>query len=329
MKLLATIWTKVRTFGVIWPATLLLFVISPLVAPGSLNPAPILSMLPFAAILAMASLGQGIVVQQRGFDLAVPASMSLGALLVTKVANQNDSAILPAVIVALVAVAIGGALSGIAVTKLRITPIVATLGVNALMLGFIQWYSNGFPTGAAPALSDLALQKTLGIPNILILAVAVLVVAGVLSTRTLVGRRLAQVGSNAETLRLIGDRTDLRVIQAYAMAGVCYGLAGIAVAGYTQTPGIFVGDSYLLPTVAAVVLAGNSLSGGQLRVASIGIAALFLSQLNQLVLSIGAPTSAQLLIQSVVLVLAVSGSVVIRRIARARKRTVIEVETGA
>jgi ribose transport system permease protein len=91
------------------------------------------------------------------------------------------------------------------------------------------------------------------------------------------------------------------------MAAVFYGIAGIMLAAYIQTPGIFLGDDYLLPTIAAVVLAGNALTGGQLKIAATAVAALFLTQLNQLVLTIGAPTAVQLLIQSAALVIAVSG----------------------
>jgi ribose transport system permease protein len=135
--------------------------------------------------------------------------------------------------------------------------------------------------------------------------------AGVAS-RTLLGRRLAQVGTSPAALRLVGGRPRLLVVLAYVLAGLFYGIAGIIVAAYTQTPGIFVGDSYLLPSVAAVVLAGNSLTGGQLKVAAIGLSALFLTQLDQLVLSLGAPNSVQLLIQSGVLVVAVSGHLLAR-----------------
>jgi ribose transport system permease protein len=305
-------WLGIRKLGAVWPATALLFILSPVVAPGSLGASAMLSMLPFAAVLALVAMGQALVVQQRGLDLSVAGSISLAAVLVTKVANQDDSKVPLALLVALLAVAVGGALSGLAVTKLGITPIVATLGVNALMLGAVESYSGGFPTGAAESLNTLALGRTLGLPNTLIVAIIVLSLMGVAASRTLLGRRLAQVGTSPTALRLVGGRPALLVVSAYVLAGLFYGCAGIILAAYTQTPGIFVGDSYLLPSVAAVVLAGNSLTGGQLKVAAIGLSALFLTQLDQLVLSLGAPNSVQLLIQSGVLVVAVSGHLLAR-----------------
>jgi ribose transport system permease protein len=295
-----------------------LFLASPLIAPGSVGVSPIMSMLPFAAVLAIAATGQAFVVQQRGLDLSVPGSMSLAALIATKVANQDDGKVVEAVVVAIAAVAVAGLINGLVVTRLRITPIVATLGVNALLLGAVQSYSAGFPTGAAPSLNSLALRKTLGVPNTVLGAGLVLIVLAVVSHRTLFGRRLVQVGTNPHAMRLIGGRVQLLVVAAYVLAAVFYGMAGIGLAAYIQTPGIFLGDDYLLPTIAAVVLAGNALTGGQLKVGAIAVAALFLTQLNQVVLSMGAPTSLQLLIQSAALVIAVSGHLLKRALSRRR-----------
>jgi ribose transport system permease protein len=296
-----------RHIGAIWPATAVLFLVSPVIAPGSVGASPVMSMLPFAAVLALAATGQAFVVQQRGLDLSVAGSMSLAALIVTKVANQDNGKVVEAVGVAILAVAVAGALNGLIVTRLHITPIVATLGVNALLLGAVQSYSAGFPTGAASSLNGLALHKTLGVPNTVLAAGIILGALAIVSQRTLFGRQLVQVGTSPQAMRLIGGRVQLLVVGAYTLAAVFYGFAGIMLAAYIQTPGIFLGDDYLLPTIAAVVLAGNALTGGQLKVGAIATAALFLTQLNQVVLSMGAPTSLQLLIQSAALVIAVSG----------------------
>jgi ribose transport system permease protein len=319
---------RLRGIGAIWPATALLFLLSPLIAPCSLAASPIMSMLPFAAILALAASGQAFVVQQRGLDLSIPGAMSLAALIVTKVANQDNGRIIEAVMVAMIAVAVAGLINGVVVTRLHITPIVATLGVNALLLGAVESYSGGFPTGAPSALNGLALHKTLGVPNTVLGAGIILIVLAIVNQKTLFGRRLVQVGTNPQAMRLIGGRVELLIVGAYVLAAVFYGIAGIMLAAYIQTPGIFLGDDYLLPTIAAVVLAGNALTGGQLKVGAIAVAALFLTQLNQLVLSMGAPTSVQLLIQSAALVIAVSGHLVrrawtSRRSARTSTRSTV------
>ena len=106
----------------IWPATALLFLVSPLLAPGSVSESALLGMLPFAAILAIASIGQTLVVQQRGLDLSVAGTISVTTILITRI-PKGDDAQLPIAILAVVATClVAGGISGIAVTRFGITP---------------------------------------------------------------------------------------------------------------------------------------------------------------------------------------------------------------
>src|SRR5699024_5084776 len=91
---------------------------------------------------------------------------------------------------------------------------------------------------------------------------------------------------------------------AYILAALCYGIAGLVLAGYVQTPGVKVGDDYLLPSIAAVVVGGTSLGGGRGRMIGSAIGAVLLSQLTQLVLSLGPPPSTQMVVQAAVIAFA-------------------------
>jgi ribose transport system permease protein len=82
-------------------------------------------------------------------------------------------------------------------------------------------------------------------------------------------------------------------VSAYISSALCASIAGIVLAGYVKTPNRYLGDSYLLPSIAAVVIGGTNLAGGRGRVIGTAIAALFLSQLNALVLAMGAPSATQ------------------------------------
>src|SRR5690554_3500230 len=126
-------WTTALTgrYTSIWIATILLFAISPLIAPGSLGAAPLLSMLPFAAVLAIAAAGQTLVVQQRGLDLSVPGSIALGAVLVTKLPQSYGWGILPSVLLALAVPLLFGLINGIIVVVFKVMPLVVTLGMNS------------------------------------------------------------------------------------------------------------------------------------------------------------------------------------------------------
>src|SRR4051794_34387677 len=171
---------RVPRFSAIWVATAVLFAVSPLLAPGSVSHSALLSMLPFAAILAIAGIGQTLVIQQRGLDLSVPGMITLTTIIVTKVPNGHDDRLPEAFALILLACVASGLISGVAVTWFKITPLVATLGVNALLQGVVFQITSGASTAAAPpGLARFALEKTLGIPNVVIIAVvAILLVAG-------------------------------------------------------------------------------------------------------------------------------------------------------
>lgn len=285
-------------FSGIWVATILLFLLSGVIAPGAVSHTALVSMLPFAAILAITAVGQTLVVQQSGLDLSVPGMISLSALIVTKFPNLDDGLVLPGILIAILACTLAGFVSGLCVSFLSVTPLVVTLAMNAFLMGFVQWYSDGFPTGAAQSINQWAIGSTLGVPNTVVVAVIIIAVVTLIVKRSIFGRRFEAVGANPLAAHAAGIPVRVYVLGSYTAAAALYAVAGILLAAFLKTPGIFLGDSYLLPTVAAVVLGGTALTGGVGSVIASAIAALFLTQLGQIVLSIGAPTSAQLLIQA-------------------------------
>lgn len=304
-------------FSAIWVATALLFAVSPFLAHGSVSHSALLSMLPFAAILAIAGIGQTLVVQQRGLDLSVPGMITLSTIIVTKSASGHDGRLPTAIALVLLACVISGLVSGIVITWLNVTPLVATLGVNALLQGVVFQLTSGSATSSAtPGLARFALDKTVGIPNtVLIAAGAVTLVALVIRT-TILGRRFVALGAGPGAAHAAGIRVKLYELATYVFASITYGTAGILVAGFLGTPGIGAGNDYLLPTIAAVVLGGTSLAGGMGSVVATAIGALFLTQLQQVVLGMGAPSSVQFVIQGSIIALGMA----IRNVPWARFR---------
>src|SRR5258708_21235942 len=124
---------RIPRYSAIWVATALLFAVSPLLASGSVSGSALLSTLPFAAILATAAIGQTLVVQQRGLDLSVAGMITLTAIIVTRFPNGSDSRLWGALGLVVLACVTSGLVSGIAITWLRVTPLVAALGGNALL----------------------------------------------------------------------------------------------------------------------------------------------------------------------------------------------------
>jgi ribose transport system permease protein len=282
----------------IWAATGLLFLVSWATTPQSVSQSSILGMLPFASVLAIAAVGQTLVIQQGGIDLSVPGVISITAIIVTHYPN-TDSSKLPAAIAMAYAIALGaGLVNGIMVSRVGITPIVATLGMNALLYGGVLSISGGTPRDSTPALLSFAGSDVLGVPTLVLMAIGITAVVGFVIKRTVGGRRFEAVGANAVAARAAGLEVTRYQLSAYVGASLLYCSAGVLLAGVIKTPSAFLGDSYLLPSVAAVVLGGTSLLGGVGSVAASAMGALFLTQLEQLVLTTGVNTAIQYLIEA-------------------------------
>jgi ribose transport system permease protein len=311
---------RLPRFSAIWLATGLLFAASPLLAPGSDNRSALLSTLPFAAILAIAATGQTLVIQQRGLDLSVPGMITLATIIVTKYPSGSEAKLPAALGLVAVACIVSGLVSGLAITQLGITPLVATLGVNALLTGVVLQITSGAATASAtPGLARFSLAKTAGVPNtVIIAAVAVTVLALVMRTSVL-GRQFVAVGTSPAAAHTAGLRVRSHQIGTYVVASLSYGAAGVLIAGFLGTPGIGAGNDYLLPTIAAVVLGGTSLAGGMGSVAATAVGAVFLTQLEQVVLGMGAPNSIQLVIQGGIIALGMA----LRQVRTARLRALV------
>jgi ribose transport system permease protein len=286
----------------VWVATALLFLVSSALAPSTTSANAILGILPFAALIALAGIGQTLVVQQRGLDLTVAAMITIAAILSTKIPNGHD-ALLPLALGVVAGVAvISGLISGIAVTRFAITPVVATLGVGALLTGLaLQVTGGAISIAAAPALDGFAFGKTFAVPNVVIVTIVVVAAATVVVRQTVVGRWFLAVGANPAAAYAAGLPVDRIRVATYVVASLAYGFTGVLLAGFVGTPGISAGDGYLLATVAAVVLGGTSLAGGEGSVVATFGGAIFLTQLGAVVLGMGAPPSIQLVLQGAII----------------------------
>ena len=152
-------------FALIVPATVILYLVSPLLAEGSVSGSSILIVFSFASILAIAAIGQTLVIQQGGLDLSVPGVISLAAVLVTKYPDGDNSALAPWIAIAIGGGFLSGLISGIAITRFRVTALVATLAVNALLYGTVLYLTKGTSTEAVPSmLSGFAVGRIYGIP---------------------------------------------------------------------------------------------------------------------------------------------------------------------
>jgi ribose transport system permease protein len=289
-------------------ATVLLFLLGVVIpaAQSSVSHAALVGMLPFAAVLAVAGLGQMLVVQQGGIDLSVAGGISLAVVTVVRLPAGDDGLLVPSILAAAGFAVVAGLLNGFLVSRLRLNSIVATLGMNALLYGLIFVISGGTPRSTTPGLAAVIGNATvLGIPNSVWFGLAALVVVSVVVKKSVAGRRFEAIGANPRAARAVGLRVRVHQTLAFVWAQLLYCLAGVLLAGINNQPTAFLGDSQLLPSVAVVVLAGTSLLGGRGFPVSTVIAALFLTQLTQFVHALGVDTSVQTLVQAIALIVGV------------------------
>lgn len=289
-------------------AMIALLAVGAIVAPSTVSVSALQLMLPFFAVLAVASIGQHLVIQQRGLDLSVAGIMSFAAVIVSALPGSQAGVPETLAFVAL-ALAMGlgvGAVNGALVALLRVNSLVTTIGMNSLMLGITMYVTRGFSQQVPPPLNRFGVGKFLEIPLTLYVLIVIAAIAIFLLEKTTVGRRFVATSVNPDAALTVGIPLDGYRVATYALAGFCYAAAGVLLAGYVLSPTVFSGMPYLLATVAAVVVGGNPIGGG-LRgsVTATIVGALFLTYLGQLVLAVGFETSAQNIVQAVIIIASV------------------------
>ena len=298
-------------------ATTALIVGGGAIAPSTVSISALQLMLPFFAVLAVASIGQHLVIQQRGLDLSVAGIMSFSAVIVSALPSSEAGVPETLAFVAL-ALTMGlgvGAVNGVLVALLRVNSLVASIGMNSLMLGITMHVTRGFSQQAPPPLNKFGIGKFLEVPLTIYVMLVIAAIAIFVLEKTTVGRRFVASSVNPDAAIAVGIPLDGYVVATYALAGLCYAAAGVLLASYVLSPTVFSGMPYLLATVAAVVVGGNPIGGGARgSVTATILGALFLTYLGQLVLAVGFETSAQNIVQAIIIIASVGVVEVGRRL---------------
>ena len=312
----------------VYVAIALLVVVASIWAPRTLSGPGLRAIAPFGTFLAIAALGQMLVIMTGGIDLSVPGTLTLAAVVTVGVGQTSDDRLLPAIGVALLLSALVGLVNGILIGGLGLNALIVTLAVGQIVSGIAFRYFTGvaIQTPVPASLSTWTSARFLGITRTFWVGVALMLVLVVIFRFTTPGRRFQVVGANPTASWIAGLRVNLNQVSAYVMAAVLYGVAGILLASFLKTPNITLGVPYLLGPIAAVVIGGASLTGGLASPLSTWSAAFFLAGLNQMMRVMGLPTALQFVVFGVVIVggMLVSGDRIIRaveQVLRERKRT--------
>lgn len=222
------------------------------------------ALLVLAAFLAILALGQGAVILTGGLDLSLPWMIALSGILVTGIVHGSNAALIYAIPIVLVVAIAVGFLNGLGVVALGLSPIVVTLAMNGLLQGVALLFSNGTPDGfAAPALRWLMTGEILGVTPIIPVLALFVGMATLALSRTPFGRRLYAIGNSELAARLSGVNTGWTLIGVYILSAVSAAVVGILLTGFSGQASLGMGDDYLLPSIAVVVVGGTLITGGR------------------------------------------------------------------
>lgn len=232
-----------------------------------LSPFNIRIVLSQTVIVAISSIGMTIIIISGGIDLSVGSVIALTGVVTALCVNAGIDPIF-AVIAGVAAGGFVGFLNGVAITGLRVVPFIATLGMLGIARGAAKWIAGQEPVNASPTWIN-ELVVTFPDPPWLILsagvwiAIILAVVMAIVLRRTVFGRRVFALGSNEAAARACGIATGKLRIWIYGLAGLFFGLAGVMQMSRLRQGDPTVAAGSELDIIAAVVIGGGSLNGGQ------------------------------------------------------------------
>ena len=282
-----------------------------LINPLFISPINVANTANLVGLFGIFALGQAFVIITGGIELSVGSIIALlGVLFVDLMVNYN----VPWPLALLLMLALGalmGLAHGLLITKLHLQPFIVTLCGLLIYRGVARFYTAdgtaGFGFGVSfPDLEWLTTGRTFGVPHSLFALVVVASVMWVVLHRSVFGRYLYAVGKNEEAARYSGVRTNVVIVASYVICGVLTAISAIFFAMYTRSisPSSH-GNFYELYAIAASVLGGFSLRGGEGSIVGVVLGTILLQVLQNLVNLLGIPSSLNFAVMGSVILIGV------------------------
>ncbi|MBY5552583.1 ABC transporter permease [Rhizobium leguminosarum] len=245
---------------------ILLLLAGSIYSPNFLSPDYLLQQLKVASFLGVIATGMMAVILLGQIDLSVPWVVTTGAMMACAATAYGTTGSVLAIPFGIFCGAAIGLVNGLAVAYLRIPSMIITLATNAVAQGLMVVYTGGFSPqdSATPAMRFLATGYTIpGLPNGVLVWLFVGLAAVFMLTRTTFGRSLYAIGNRERAAYMSGINTRRITLLAFVISGGLSALGGVLLAGYASKASQSMGDAYLLPSIAAVVLGGTHVLGGK------------------------------------------------------------------
>jgi len=308
----------------IFSLLVVLCVVTTSINPRFISQTNLTNMANLIGLFGVFSIGLGLVIITGGIDLSVGSMFALcGVLLPMALTKWHVSWPIAALLVLAIPMALGW-VHGALITRMKMQPFIVTLCGLMIYRGAARFIANdstlGFGGGEGfETLRSIASGKLLGVPMPFVVLVVIGLIMWVLLHRSIYGRYLLAVGRNEEAARFSGINTRRVITGAYVIAGLLTGVSGIMLAFYTNSvsPSNY-GNSYELYAIAAAVLGGCSLRGGEGSIIGIIIGTALLQVLQNLVNLLGIPSSLNFAVMGTVVLLGVMADQMLQRRAAAK-----------
>lgn len=265
------------------------------------------------AVNGVLAVGVTFVIITGGIDLSIGTMMTFCAVMAAQTVVNWHLPVVAGVFVAILAGTLCGLTSGVLVAKLKIPPFIATLGMNMLTKGLSLIIAQSKPIyfTEAPTFSQISMGSIFGfikgfqIPNAVLIFFGLAIISSIILNKTVFGRYTFAIGSNEEAVRLSGVNTDRWKIAAYSFSGAICGCAGILIASRLNSAQPALGQGYELDAIAAVVIGGTSLSGGEGTILGTVIGAFIMSVLTNGLRILSVPQEWQIVVTGIIIIFAV------------------------
>lgn len=294
---------------------IIMFVAFSLASPNFFQFSNIVGILLATAVNGVLALGVTFVIITAGIDLSVGTVMTLSAVM-TGVFITNLGLPIPiGILGGLLTGGFAGWINGTVIAKMKIPPFVSTLGMLYIAKGLALVISGLKPIyfSDTPAFSKIAMADILGIPYAVLIFFGAAIIAHIILTKTILGRYTFALGSNEEATRLSGVNANKWKTAVYALAGLYSGLAGVLIAARLNSAQPALGAGYELDAIAAVVIGGTSLSGGEGTIMGTVIGAFIISVLTNGLRILSVPQEWQIVVTGGILIIAVYADILRRR----------------
>jgi ribose transport system permease protein len=217
-----------------------------------------------ASFIIIIGIAQTLVLLLGGIDLSVASIAGFSSMVFALAVTKSHLNPYFSIILALAVGFLLGAINGIIICKLKLTPFIVTLATSSVYTGIIYVKTRGVPLTGIPKCVTIIGQGTLFhlIPFPALIAAAVAIIFGIILRFTQFGRHIYAVGGNERAARIVGIRSDWTKMGVYSLAGFVSGLTGILMVLRLGSSQVNIGQNWVMPSITAAVLGGTSMSGG-------------------------------------------------------------------